>query len=72
MTKHILKGILLLGGDYMRSTFTTTIEESIQKDFKLKCKENNVKMNDVLETFMKEYINDKYSLEKEYTLKKNI
>lgn len=56
----------------MRSTFTTTIEESIQKDFKLKCKENNVKMNDVLETFMKEYINDKYSLEKEYTLKKNI
>lgn len=55
----------------MRNTFTTTIEEEVQKEFKAKCKENSVKMNDVLEAFMKEYINGKYSLEKEYILKKN-
>ena len=55
----------------MRNTFTTTIEIEVQKQFKAKCKENNTKMNDVLETFMKEYIDGKYSLEKEYILKKN-
>lgn len=55
----------------MRSTFTTTIEKEIQESFKAKCKKSNVKMNDVLEAFMKEFIVGKYSLEKEYILKKN-
>ena len=54
----------------MRRTFTTTIEENIQKDFKAKCKENGDKMNDVLEAVMKEYINNKFELEVEYKLKK--
>lgn len=40
----------------MRKTFTTTIEETIQKDFKLACVQNEVKMNDILETLMKRYV----------------
>lgn len=56
----------------MRKTFTTTIDETIQKDFKAKCKENGDKMNDVLEAFMKEYINDKFKLAVEYKLEKNL
>lgn len=55
----------------MRKTFTTTIDEDIQKDFKSKCKENGDKMNDVLEAFMKGYINNEFALEVEYKLKKN-
>lgn len=55
----------------MKKTFTTTIDENIQREFKVKCKEDNMKLNDVLETFMKEYINGKYVIKKEYILKIN-
>lgn len=55
-----------------RKQFTTTIDEVLQTKFKEKCSKNKEKMNDVLEVFMKSYINDefeitrkvKYSLEK--------
>lgn len=47
----------------MRKSFTTTIEETIQNDFKVKCKENNDKMNDILEAFMRAYINGDVKLE---------
>lgn len=53
-----------------RKSFTTTIEENIQKTFKDKCNENKDKMNDVLEAFMKAYINNEYELKIEFTLKK--
>lgn len=61
--------IMILGGDYMsRKSFTTTIDEKIQKDFRDKCKYNGDKMNDVLEAFMNEYIADKYKLKVSYKL----
>lgn len=53
-----------------RKTFTTTIEETIQKDFKIACVQNEVKMNDVLEAFMKSYINGEFTLELEPKLKR--
>lgn len=49
----------------MRKTFTTTIEETLQKDFKLACVKNDVKMNDVLEAFMTGYIDGEYEIEKQ-------
>lgn len=51
-----------------RKTFTTTIEENIQKEFKLACSRENLDMNDVLETFMKDFSDGKYYLEKEVKL----
>lgn len=51
-----------------RKSFTTTINNEIQEKFKRKCKEKNEKMNDVLEAFMKGYIDDKYTLEVSYSL----
>ncbi|MCB5238912.1 hypothetical protein [Niallia circulans] len=53
-----------------RKTFTTTIEETVQKDFKLACVQNDVKMNDVLETFMKSYIDGEFVLEMEPRLRR--
>jgi len=54
----------------VRKSFTTTIDDDIQKKFKEKCSENSDKMNDVLEAFMKAYINNEFELEVEFTLKK--
>lgn len=56
-----------------RKTFTTTIEEDLQKAFKETCAEKGEKMNDVIEAFMQGYINGDFTLEKEvkYTLKKS-
>lgn len=54
----------------VRKPFTTTIDEEISKNFKKKCSENKDKMNDVLEAFMKAYINNEFELEVEFTLKK--
>lgn len=53
-----------------RKSFTTTIEEEIQNEFKEKCKSNGEKMNDVLEAFMNEYIAGKYKLKVSYVLQK--
>lgn len=53
-----------------RKTFTTTIDDNILKNFKASCSEKDVKMNDVLEAFMKEFSNDKFTVEVEYKLKK--
>ena len=55
----------------MRKTFTTTIEEDIQKDFKKACAKNKVKMNDVLEAFMKSYIAGELEVEMELKFKSN-
>jgi hypothetical protein len=53
-----------------RKPFTTTIDEDIQKDFKISCVENEVKMNDVLEAFMKAYSNGEFKVEIELKIKK--
>jgi regulator of PEP synthase PpsR (kinase-PPPase family) len=57
------------GGDILRKTFTTTIEEKIQNDFRETCSKKNVKMNDVLEAFMKSFISGEFEVEFEYKLK---
>lgn len=54
-----------------RKPFTTTIDIEIQQDFKNKCSENKEKMNDVLEAFMKAYVNGEFKLEVEFKLKRN-
>lgn len=46
----------------MRKTYTTTIEQELQKKFKLKCIENDVKMNDVLEAFFLAFHDEKIFL----------
>lgn len=45
-----------------KKTFTTTIDESLQNKFKAKCAENGIKMNDLLEVFMKMYADNKFEL----------
>ncbi|UYB50150.1 hypothetical protein OCI51_26440 (plasmid) [Lysinibacillus capsici] len=56
----------------MRKTFTTTIDEDVQKNFKSSCAQNGVKMNDVLEAFMQGYVKGEFEIEKElkFTIKK--
>ncbi|WP_154698216.1 hypothetical protein [Clostridium botulinum] len=54
----------------VRKSFTTTIDAELQQQFKEKCSINKDKMNDVLETFMKAYINDEIKLEVQYKLNK--
>ncbi len=54
----------------MRKTFTTTIEEQIQTAFKEACSKNGVRMNDVLEAFMKSYAAGEFEIELEYKLKR--
>lgn len=53
----------------MRKTFTTTIEEKIQNEFRETCSTKNVKMNDVLEAFMKSYTAGEFDIQVEYKLK---
>lgn len=45
-----------------RKTFTTTIDKSLQNKFKAKCAENGIKMNDLLEIFMKMYVDGKFEM----------
>lgn len=47
----------------MRKPFNTSIEETVQNDFKKKCKQENIPMNKVLEMFMDGYINNIFSIE---------
>jgi len=49
-----------------KKTFTTTIEEEIQKEFREKCSKNDVKMNEVLEAFMTAYSNGEFEIERTY------
>ena len=47
---------------YNRKPFTTTIDEQIQNRFKSKCAEQGIKMNDVLEVFMRMYTDGKFEM----------
>lgn len=51
-----------------RKSFTTTIDETLQENFKTSCHSNSHKMNDVLEAFMKSYINEEFTIKNEVTL----
>lgn len=55
-----------------RKPFTTTIDENMQQEFRQTCNERQEKMNDVLEAFMKSYIDGEFTIEKQviFTLKK--
>lgn len=55
-----------------RPTFTTTIDEGIQNEFRKQCKANRHKMSDVLEAFMNAYNSGKFVVESKvtYELKK--
>lgn len=46
----------------MRKNFATSIEESIQADFRKACDEYGVKMNLVLEAFMKQFCAGEYQI----------
>lgn len=48
----------------------TTFDAEIYQDFKRKCDENGLGMNEVLQLFMLEYINGSYEVEKKMYLKK--
>jgi predicted transcriptional regulator len=48
-----------------RKTFTTTIDELLQKDFKITCVQNNKKMNDALESFMNAYVKGELLIDSE-------
>lgn len=49
-----------------RKQFTTTIEEDLQNDFKAACAKEGMPMNNVLETFMRAYVNGKFKMELKY------
>lgn len=49
-----------------RKTFTTTIEGTLQNEFKASCALNGMPMNEVLELFMKGYINGDFKVAMEY------
>ena len=53
----------------MRKTFATPIDESIQNEFRLKCKQEGYKMNEVVEILMNGYISGQIQIEKEISYK---
>lgn len=53
----------------MRKNFATPIDESIQNEFRLKCKQEGYKMNEVVEILMSGYISGQIQIEKEISYK---
>lgn len=53
----------------MRKTFATPIDESIQNEFRSKCKQEGYKMNEVVEILMNGYISGQIQIEKEISYK---
>lgn len=47
----------------------TQINKEIFYDFKVKCKQNGLPLNIVIETFMNQYANGRYDLDKENVIK---
>lgn len=54
-----------------RKPWATSLDQFITKDFKIACIKNDVKMNDVLEKFMKLYSEGKIKIEIEGKDEKN-
>lgn len=53
----------------MRKAFTTSIDDSIQNNFKATCAKNGLSMNTVMELFMNAYSEGRFKLEIEYESK---
>ena len=47
-----------------RKAFTTTLDETLQKEFKKACAANDEKMNNVIEAFFQAYINGEFFVER--------
>lgn len=52
-----------------RKTFATPVEESIQNDFKIECKNQGYKQNEVIEALMAGFINGEIKIEKKISYK---
>ena len=48
-----------------RKNFATPIDEEILENFKKKCKQEEYKLNEVMEVLMSGYVNEKIRIEKE-------
>jgi hypothetical protein len=46
-----------------RKTFATTVEETLQDDFKTACKEKDIKINEALEALMQAFISKEIDIE---------
>lgn len=51
-----------------RKTYSFSLEENIRRDFKAKCGEDHVNMNDVLELLMDKYLQGDIVVKKEIKL----
>lgn len=47
-----------------KKNFNTTIDAELLDRFKQRCKENKIGMNEVVESFMEEYCNNHYRIER--------
>lgn len=52
-----------------RKNFATPVEESIQNDFKVECKNQGYKQNEVIEALMTGFINGEIRIKKEISYK---
>lgn len=52
-----------------RKNFATPVEESIQNDFKIECKNQGYKQNEVIEALMTGFINGEIQIEKKVSYK---
>lgn len=46
-----------------RKTFATTVEETLQDDFKKACKDKDIKMNEALEALMYAFVSNEINIE---------
>ncbi len=52
-----------------RKNFATPVEESIQNDFKIECRKQGYKQNEVIEALMTGFINGEIKIRKEISYK---
>lgn len=52
-----------------RKTFATPVEESIQNEFKMKCKNQGYKQNEIIEALMSGFINGEIQIQKTISYK---
>lgn len=60
--KYMAYNNICRGGTIMRKAFTSSIEETVQKDFKEKCNQLGFPQNVILETFMREFSKDEIKM----------
>lgn len=51
-----------------RVAYSTTINKETLKNFKIKCEEDRINMNDVIEGLMSLYIDNKIKIEKSFKI----